>query len=384
MKLKNLYLISMALLAGSLFAGCNDDTETFDNQVYVNASVKTSNILLKATMPNTESSFQIAIAKPENEQVTISLKADPSLTTTYNAAYYSNAEALPEGYYSIPSPQTTILPGSILSEDVIVKFNNLDKLDDEKIYVLPVTIDQASIGILQSARTMYYVLKGAALINVVANIDQNSIYVNWTTPDVVNDMKQMSAEALIRVSEFGKMLSTIMGIEGKFLLRVGDSGIHDNQLQLATGSGNITSSDLAIPLNEWTHIAVTYDSEAKKAIIYINGKNKLEATLDYGPVNWGETKTDEGNGFWIGHSYNYDRWLSGDISECRVWNRVLTQEEINSKDHFYEVLPESEGLVAYWKFNDKAGNLILDHTNNGNNATAEKAITWVDVELPVK
>ena len=67
MKLKNLYLISMALLAGSLFAGCNDDTETFDNQVYVNASVKTSNILLKATMPNTESSFQIAIAKPENE-----------------------------------------------------------------------------------------------------------------------------------------------------------------------------------------------------------------------------------------------------------------------------------------------------------------------------
>ena len=105
MKLKILYLISMALLAGSLFAGCNDDTETFDNQVYVNASVKTSNILLKATMPNTESSFQIAIAKPENEQVTISLKADPSLTTTYNAAYYSNAEALPEGYYSIPSPQ---------------------------------------------------------------------------------------------------------------------------------------------------------------------------------------------------------------------------------------------------------------------------------------
>ena len=33
----------------------------------------------------------------------------------------------------------------------------------------------------------------------------------------------LTAEALIRVSKFDKMLTSIMGIEGKFLLRIGDA-----------------------------------------------------------------------------------------------------------------------------------------------------------------
>ena len=57
------------------------------------------------------------------------------------------------------------------------------------------------------------------------------------------------------------------------------------------------------------YIAVTYDADAKTVIVYINGKNMLETTLDCGAVNWGQTMTDEGNGFWIGHSYNRDRLL---------------------------------------------------------------------------
>ncbi|MGN1245176.1 MAG: LamG-like jellyroll fold domain-containing protein, partial [Muribaculaceae bacterium] len=101
-------------------------------------------------------------------------------------------------------------------------------------------------------------------------------------------------------------------------------------------------------------------------------------------INWAQTRTDEGNGFWIGHSYNRDRWLEGNICEVRVWNRVLTKDEINSKDHFYEVNPQSDGLVSYWRFNEGAGTSILDHTGNGNNATAVEAITWNAVELPAK
>ena len=147
-----------------------------------------------------------------------------------------------------------------------------------------------------------------------------------------------------------------MGIEGHFLIRIGDSGIPQNQLQIANSVRNITSSDLAIPTGEWVHIAVTYDADAQSMVVYINGKNKLEDNaINCGAVNWGKTQTDEGNGFWIGHSYNRDRWLEGDISECRIWNRVLTQDEINAKDHFYQVEPDAEGLVSYWKFD---GNVL--------------------------
>lgn len=51
MKLKSIYLVSMALLA-SVFAACNDnDVENFDNQVYINGSAMTSTVLLKTQFP---------------------------------------------------------------------------------------------------------------------------------------------------------------------------------------------------------------------------------------------------------------------------------------------------------------------------------------------
>ncbi|WP_418696961.1 DUF1735 and LamG domain-containing protein [Bacteroides sp.] len=385
MKLKNLYLVSMALLAG-VFTACNDnDVENFDNKLYVNASTMTSTVLLKNTVPSTEGKFRISMARPEAQDVTMALKADPSLTAAYNAAYYDTAEALPENYYSVETPQTTILAGAVVSDDVVVSFKNLTDLDREKVYVLPVTISQASIGVLKSAGTMYYVLKGAALINTVPDITKNGIYVTWKRPEVANNLKQLTAEALIRVNKFDKMLSSIMGIEGKFLLRIGDAGIPQNQLQVATANGNLTSSDLALPTNEWAHIAVTYDADqGGKITVYINGKNMLEGAKDNGAINWAQTMTDEGNGFWIGHSYNRERWLEGNISECRIWNRVLTQEEINVKDHFYQVEPDAEGLVSYWKFDEGAGTAIHDYTGNGNEATAVESLTWNQVELPAK
>ena len=380
MKLKNLYLVSMALLAGAL-ASCGDDVENFDNQLYVNASIKTSTVLLKSTVPTTEGQFQLSMARPVEHDVTATLKVDASLVSTYNETYYDHAEMLPEGHYTLATTQVAIPAGTILSDVVSVQFSRLNELDRDKVYVLPVTVAQANINVLQSASTMYYVLKGAALINTVPNMTKNLVYVTWNNPDVVNNMKQFTAECLVRFDKFGKMLSSIMGIEGHFLLRVGDAGIPDNQLQVAA-SPNLTSSDLVVPTNEWLHIAMTFNEG--DVIIYYNGKQMYSGHTNMSEVNWGKTKTDEGNGFWIGHSYNRDRWLEGNISEVRIWNKVLTKEEINAKDHFYEVDPNSEGLAAYWKFDEGAGTSIHDYSGNGNHATAVEDLTWNAVELPAK
>lgn len=383
MKVKKIYLLFIALLTG-MFAACGDDVENFDNQVYVDASVRTSTVLLK-TASEMESSFRVAMARPEGQDIVLTMKADPSLVDVYNAAYYDNAEALPTAYYSLENTNVAITAGGIVSDDIVVKFTNLLDLDRDKVYVLPVTIEQANIGILQSGRTMYYVLKGAALINVVANLTKNLVGVTWNKPEVANNLHQLTAEALVRVDKFDKMLTSVMGIEGYFLIRIGDVGIPQNQLQVATSAGNVSSSDLAIPTGEWTHIAVTYDADnGGKIVIYINGKNIHEGSADCGAINWAQTHTDEGNGFWIGHSYNRDRWLEGDISEVRIWNKVLTSDEINAKDHFYGVEPDTDGLVAYWKFDEGVGNSITDYTGNGNNATALENITWNAVELPAK
>ncbi len=73
-------------------------------------------------------------------------------------------------------------------------------------------------------------------------------------------------------------------------------------------------------------------------------------------------------------------YLAGDIAECRIWNVVRSQADI-ARD-IYSVSPKSQGLVSYWKFDDETPLLVKDHTGNGNDATANKALKWTSVSLP--
>lgn len=386
MKQKILYMISVVLLTG-VFAGCSDSEESFDNNIYINSSAKVSNILLQGNDTD-QSSFKVSMPKPEDKDVTFTITADPSLVDTYNEAYYDKAILLPAGYYSISDNQVTITAGTVASTDITVSFDKLTELDRQQRYVLPVSINSSQMSVLQSARTMYYVIKGAALINVVADIEENNVYVDWVNDADFRAMRTFTAEALIRPRNFDRMLSTIMGIEGKFLIRIGDSGIPSNQLQVATSGGNVSDASLIIPTNVWTHVAVTYDADAQKVKIFLNGKDMYTGTVDIGAVDWGVPHSDESDNkprcFWIGYAYNNERYLAGEISECRIWNKVLTTADLNALNYFYYVDPMSEGLIAYWKFNDGGGSTVKDYSINGNNATASSALKWNKVELPVE
>ena len=97
-------------------------------------------------------------------------------------------------------------------------------------------------------------------------------------------------------------------------------------------------------------------------------------------INFAVPHSDESDGkprcFWIGYSYDDKRSFDGMMGEIRVWNKVLTAEEINAKDHFYKIDPASEGLVSYWKFND---NNTKDRSSRTIRATAS---TWKRRTMP--
>ena len=77
-----------------------------------------------------------------------------------------------------------------------------------------------------------------------------------------------------------------------------------------------------------------------------------------------------------------DRYLDGKIAEVRIWNKTLSADEINAPTHFYTVDPASDGLVAYWKFDEGAGNKIKDYSVNGNDLTVDSVPGWTKVSLP--
>lgn len=69
------------------------------------------------------------------------------------------------------------------------------------------------------------------------------------------------------------------------------------------------------------------------------------------------------------------------MSELRIWNRVLTADELANATRRYGVDPKSEGLVTYWKCDEGQGNVIKDYTSYRNDLASD-GLKWEPVSLP--
>lgn len=387
MKLNNLVitvLVSLSIVLGS----CQDNDENkqhYDNKLFISASNFTKEILFKSGNANVETDISVAIAKPEEHDIEVTIAATPDLLSTYKMAYYDEtAILLPEEYYSIPETSITIKSGSIVSPKLPIEFINIGNLDRNQVYVLPVTIKSAKgIEVLQSAKNYYYVFRAASLVNVVCDIKNNRAYPDFNNDTKFNGLTKQTMEILFKANSFSNSISTLMGIEGHYLLRLGDSA-PSNQLQIAS-TKNVSSSDLKFESGVWYHLAVVFDDGY--VTVYINGVEKLsKGYTGRSVINLGAKHTNEENGdrcFWVGYSYESKRFFDGVISEARIWNRALTAEEIQSLNHFYFVDPASPGLIAYWKFDEGQGQTVIDYAS-GYNLTFDKEPAWVPVSLPEK
>ena len=366
-----------SLVLGSCQNNDIDDEHHYDNKVFVTSQQVRDDLLIKETISEATRSISYRLADPLDREVNISFDAAPQLTAAYNLAFNDNAQVLAADYYEIPVKSVTIKAGDISSDDVVVNFKNTNKLDKSRRYVLPVTITDADIEVLDSKRTAYFIFKGAALINVVANIEKIYFPISWKTD--MSNVNAITVEALLRSDDWeagrDNALSSIFGIEGRFLLRIGDADRPRDQLQCVAPGGNFPAPNAVagLPTKEWVHIAVVYDAGTHERIYYKDGvKVYSDENATYA--------LNLTSGCYIGKSYDNTRWLPGDISEVRIWNIQRTGEEIAKNP--YEVDPRASGLVAYWKFNEGTGSAIKDHTGNGNDITASGTPTWVNVELP--
>lgn len=366
-----------SLVLGSCQNNDIDDEHHYDNKVFVTSQQVRDDLLIKETISEATRSISYRLADPLDREVNISFDAAPQLTAAYNLAFNDNAQVLAADYYEIPVKSVTIKAGDISSDDVVVNFKNTNQLDKSRRYVLPVTITDADIEVLDSKRTAYFIFKGAALINVVANIEKIYFPISWKTD--MSNVNAITVEALLRSDDWeagrDNALSSIFGIEGRFLLRIGDADRPRDQLQCVAPGGNFPAPNAVagLPTKEWVHIAVVYDAGTHERIYYKDGVKVYSDENTTYALNLT-------SGCYIGKSYDNTRWLPGDISEVRIWNIQRTGEEIAKNP--YEVDPHASGLVAYWKFNEGTGSAIKDHTGNGNDITASGTPTWVNVELP--
>lgn len=235
--------------------------------------------------------------------------------------------------------------------------------------------------------------KTQALIESVANMDGNWAWPAWNNGSVVDNLTELTMEATVNFQDFKstKEITTIMGIEDYFLLRLGDgANVNNKTLQLVYKGGKAQAQYELPPfqyINKWTHIAIVFKSG--KASVYVNGYEYLFAATGMSSVSLGADH-NSGTGslfkpwsFYVGYSYAQGREFKGYMTEVRIWNKALTTSELKAANHQYYVDPASEGLVAYWKFNEPAGSqTVKDHTSNGNDLTLHAPLEAVPVNLP--
>lgn len=413
--------ILSAFVTGVALLSCQNDGRNFENQMFIDGDNYKNEVRVATdeNMSEMTKTMTVSIAQPLDYDIEVSVVKSPELLSTYRQAYYDEkAELLPEKYCDISSVKSVIKSGFVTSSEMEFKFVNLnDGLDYSKTYVLPVSIVSDKINALPRAKTMYFVIKEAALVNDAAYMASNCAWPEWGSFSEVKNMTHFTFEALVQGLSFDNESSihTIMGIEDCFLLRVGDAGIAANQLQVAyaakddedkTYRGSITSSNLQLEKGKWYHIAVTFDGGEDKADgaaikVYFDGKLRAEGnckseagdnSFAIKSVNFMVNHSDEMDNkprcFWIGYSYDSKRSFDGLMSEVRVWKKVLSEEDLNAPNHFYKLYPDSStglfdaNLVAYWKFNEGKGATIKDWSVYGNDLTSDHNPAWYSVSLP--
>ena len=227
---------------------------------------------------------------------------------------------------------------------------------------------------------------------------------SWTNSQVfggTTGLTTWSCEALVKMDDLKTKgsLSTIFGIEGHFLIRYGDASVDPDCLQLvmpgssySSGSTNYFGlSTSRIPTKTWVHVAITYSNMSLK--LYYDGEEVATATTRYNyPVRFAYTSHNNESGnyitrcFWVSYAYDENRYWPGQMCELRIWNKVLTKEEINEPNHFYTIEnPEAnQNLIAYWKCNENNNSgTFKDYSGNGNDLKYDtsKPFTWVPVAL---
>jgi hypothetical protein len=134
----------------------------------------------------------------------------------------------------------------------------------------------------------------------------------------------MTLEAWVRPSALGSVWRTVVFKERaggmSYSLYANEASTRPVGQVFIGGEQNAVGS-APLPLDQWSHLAVTYDGSSLR--LYVDGSLVSTAAVSgsiepsSGPLRIG------GNSVW-------DEWFAGLIDEVRVYNRALSQSEIQT------------------------------------------------------
>ena len=147
-------------------------------------------------------------------------------------------------------------------------------------------------------------------------------------------------------------ITTCKSSEGKgYIFHIGNGSGSDSLKYIIPDL--ITNPELP---NEWHQITMVYNGTAMSVMVDGN-------FIGTKPASISRTK----NYMNIGSKIGSGGFFSGKIDDVRIYNRPLTQTEVNSTKN-RSVSKSESGLVSYWKMDEGVGEKVFDNTMIPTNA----------------
>lgn len=359
----NILSTALLVLAAVIVAACaaGDDFDYDKTGLYLSGTE--NNPVVKFKVEDTPASYAVTVQstkKVEND-VTVTLGIDASKVTEYNEANTTTYFAVPEGSVELDKTQVTIAAGSAISDAINVKVVSTDEFKEGCTYVIPVTVKTISgtdAPVIETCKTIF--LRISRVLNfysIQANSGASSNFI-FDQPIPLKKFTyevKIYPEGLNRTNYPQRFLAMEQADESKSLLLRFNEANSDNKLQVIL-DGNKFISNTEFENGHWYLLSFVYDGNT--IAMYVNGvlDTSINASID--GINF---QRYEMGMSWGG--YNTRQFFAHRFCELRVWDRALTASEILGG--MAGVDAQSNGLKAYWKFNEGKGHIFHDATGNG-------------------
>lgn len=131
-----------------------------------------------------------------------------------------------------------------------------------------------------------------------------------------------------------------------------------------------------LPLNEWSHVAATYDGKTVK--FYLNGVLTDSKTISTNvqSITWSTLPTGLYAGRYMATTPADASYFKGIIDDIRLWRTVRTPNEI-ANNYLTKLIGSETNLAAYWNFNEGEGTIAQDLGSNSYNGNLKNGPVWV-------
>jgi hypothetical protein len=203
---------------------------------------------------------------------------------------------------------------------------------------------------------------------------------------MASDSPSVSGDATLEIWFFANSVHAADNLYGPVILDYADSylqlcDIGTPILAWDHGFGVPYTCTNYITVGTWQHLAFVNDPSAGTT-------GEVRAYLDGSllPTQWSgsNTMTFGATGpFYLGrHAHDNVNQFNGSIGEIRLWDRALSQSEIQSgMTRWLDTLNETD-LVAHWTFAEGGGNTAYDQTNSGIDFNIPDETSWSTSNCP--